>query len=136
MPQQPQNVLMIPDTMQERIRIGQVIDPEIRHLEMVSVLGRDAENTLTELSYDEAIDFAILKSLHDSEIINLQAVIDFIQFLKVNRVALDRKGIDEYLKGIIGQPIKEYAPYGMPGTVNPEDKPGVLSKLAFWRKEK
>lgn len=129
-------ITVIPDTMQQRIvQVGQVNDPQLKQLDMVSVLGRDASNTLTELSYDEVIDFAIIEAIHKEGILDLSAVVTFINLLKTNRVALDRKGVSEYLKGIIGQPVRDFAPYGMPGTVE-EDKPGVLSRLMFWRKDR
>ncbi|EHQ35378.1 hypothetical protein [Methanoplanus limicola] len=127
---------LLPDDIRQKIQTDiSGNDPLMRRLDMVQVLGRDPENTLTELSYDEAIDFAILQALHDSGVIRLDGVIDFITILKRNRVPLDRKGIDEYLKGVIGQingQIQPQAYYGSPGTVDPE-KTSLMDRIAFWR---
>jgi hypothetical protein len=110
-------------------------DPLLRRLEMVQVLATDPKNDLTELSEDECIDFAIIRALDETGVIKLDGVLKFLDYLKSNRVSLDRKRTDEYLKGLIGQVNGQLQPmpyYGSPGTVQPEEK-GLMDKLMFWR---
>lgn len=112
-------------------------DPLLRRLEMVQVLAPDPKNDLTELSDDESIDFALIEALHNSGVIQLDGVMEFFTILKRNRVALDRKRTNEYLKGLIGQVNGQIQPsmyYGSPGTVEPEKK-SLLDKMMFWRKD-
>lgn len=127
----------IPEDLRKRIREdANMLDPLLRRLEMVQVLARTPKTDLTELSEDECIDFAILRALHDSNVIRLDAVMLFIDYLQANRASLDRKRVNEYLKGLIGQVNGQLQPamyYGSPGTI--EEKKGLMDKLMFWRKE-
>ena len=112
-------------------------DPVLRRLEMVQVLAQNPKTDLTELSEDECIDFAIIRALHDMEVIKLDAVIKFFDYLQANRASLDRKRTNEYLKGLIGQVNGQLQPiqyYGSPGTVDPEKK-SILDRMMFWKKD-
>jgi hypothetical protein len=115
-------------------------DPALKRLEKVDVLGRHPDITLTELSRDEGIIFAVIEALSKMETlkreegVRLPGVVEFFNLLRLNRVALDRKGIDEYLKAIIGQPQTAFPQLGNPGSLNVEDRPGLISRLMFWRK--
>lgn len=128
----------IPGDIRQKIsEDANVHDPLLRRLEMVQVLATDPKNDLTELSEDESIDFALLEALHNSDVIKLNGVMDFFMVLKRNRVSLDRKRTNEYLKGLIGQVNGQLQPtmyYGSPGTVEPEKK-SILDKVMFWRKD-
>ncbi|WOF15996.1 hypothetical protein F1737_04400 [Methanoplanus sp. FWC-SCC4] len=128
----------LPEGIREKIREdATAYDPLLRRLDMVQVLGRDPDNTFTELSDDEAIEFGILESLHNSDVIKLDGVMIFFQLLKRNRVALDRKGTDEYIKALVGQingQIQPHTYYASPGTVE-QEKTGIMDRIMFWRKD-
>lgn len=126
----------LPESIRNKIsQDANVYDPSLRRLEMVQVLAQNPKSDLTELSEDECIDFALIRALHVSEVIKLDAVIMFFDYLKENRVSLNRKRTEEYLKGLIGQvngQIQQGAYYGAPGTIEPEKK-SIADRLMFWR---
>lgn len=128
----------IPEDIRKKIsEDANIHDPVLRRLEMLQVLATDPKNDLTELSFDESIDFALIESLHNTGVIKLDGVMEFFTILKRNRVSLDRKRTNEYLKGIIGQvngQLQTMQYYGSPGTVEPEKK-SILDKIMFWKKD-
>ena len=112
----------------------QSLDPNIKKLERLDKLGRRPDETLTELSNNETIYFSIIEALNDAEIIKTPAMNAFIAHLRINRVALNRKGIDEYLKGLIGQPQNYYPMLGAPGSFPQEEKRSWWDRISgLWR---
>jgi hypothetical protein len=128
----------IPEDIRKKIsEDANMHDPVLRRLEMLQVLAQDPKNDLTELSFDESIDFALIEAIHRMKVLKLDGVIQFFEILKQNRVSLDRKRVNEYLKGIIGQVNGQLQPvqyYGSPGTVEPEKK-SILDRMMFWKKD-
>ena len=132
---------IIPDIIKAQISDGsktpEIHDPSLKRLQQADVLGHDPENSLTELSNDECIDFAILEALHTHDIIRLKGTMEFLKILKRNRVALDRKRTDEYLKSIIGQVqrLPDYGAVGAPGSFEVEEKQSLVQRFVAWFKK-
>ena len=128
----------IPDSIRESIEKHQAIEnPDMHRLEQADLLISDPENDLTELSNDEAIDFALIEALHNTGVIKLNGTMEFISLLKRNRASLDRKRTDEYLKAVIGQvqPLPgAYAQVGSPGSFQEVEKPGLFARFMAWMK--
>lgn len=114
----------------------QSLDPSIKKLERLDKLGRNPDKTLTELSNTETIYFSIIEAMNDGGIIQTPSTLAFIEHLRINRVALNRKGIDEYLKGLIGQPQNFYPMLGAPGSFPQEEKKGWIDRITgLWRRD-
>lgn len=128
---------IIPEELAGRISAEvQSLDPSIKKLERLDKLGRDPDKTLTELSNTETIYFSIIEAMNDGGIIKTPATLAFFDHLRKNRVAMNRKGIDEYLKGLIGQPQNFYPMLGSPGSFPQEEKKGLWDRVSgLWRRE-
>ncbi|TSA54944.1 MAG: hypothetical protein D4R45_03275 [Planctomycetaceae bacterium] len=109
-------------------------DPFLLRLEMAGKLAEDPLNDLTEISTGEATFFAAIRTLHNGGVLDLSMVLDFEDNLKRNRVSIDRKRVDEYIKALVGQVAGNVPPtnVGQPGTVEPE-KNSLKDRLMFWR---
>jgi hypothetical protein len=110
------------------------LDPRLKQLEKVDRLVEPAGPRMTELSNDEAIDFAILEALNDQKIVEILGCIRFIEFLRENRVSLDRKARKEFLQALIGSTSKtDVSLVGAPGTMQPPQE--KKSWWQFWKKK-
>lgn len=110
-------------------RVSSDNNPSLVRLSKIDPLGRNPNETLTELSNDEGIIFSLLEAAHEFKIVDLPATMFFFERLRINRVPLNRKGIDEYLKAIIGQPVTTPT-YGGAGSLGDEEKkPGIISRI-------
>jgi hypothetical protein len=126
----------MPNDLKEKIK-GDISnqDPSLKRLDMVGTIAQHPDENLTELSFDETVDYSVIEALTDAGVLDLSMVVTFLRYLRINRTALDRKRVDEYLRGIAADsgPIQPYVSYGAPGTVEPEKK-GIVDTLMFWRK--
>jgi len=110
-------------------------DPRLKQLEKVDRLADTSGPRMTEMSNDEAIDFAILEALHHQKILEIPGCVKFIETLRENRVSLDRKGRKEFLQALVGTTSSgktNIEQVGTPGSMHPQEE--KRSWWQFWKK--
>lgn len=111
------------------------LDPRLKQLEKVDRLADLSGPRMTEMSNDEAIDFAILEALHHQKILEIPGCVKFIETLRENRVSLDRKGRKEFLQALVGTTSSgktNIEQVGTPGSMHPTEE--KRSWWKFWQK--
>ncbi|QSZ66417.1 hypothetical protein RJ40_02345 [Methanofollis aquaemaris] len=111
------------------------LDPRLKQLEKVDRLADSSGPRMTELTNQEAIDFAILEALNDQKIIEIPGCIKFIEALRENRVSLDRKGRKEFLQALIGTTSggkTNVEHVGVPSSMHPPEE--KRSWWKFWKR--
>jgi len=111
----------------------QSLDPSLQRLNRVDVLARRPDETLTELSPNEVIYFSAIEAMNETGIIDTPTVVNFFNRLRINRMAMNRKRVDEFLKGLNNQPQNIYPALGAPGSFPLEEKKSFVDRLMFWR---
>lgn len=121
---------------EDRVRALRTIattnNPQLKRLERVDGLTAPPERTMSEMTGRETVYFALIESLHRSQIVDLPGTVSFLTLLRENRVSLDRKGRKEYLQALVGISVKEDATaIGTPGSLH--DNPDKKRWWQFWK---
>ena len=110
-------------------------DPRLQRLGRVDDLTAPPERTMSEMTAQETVYFALIEAIHRNGIVNLPGTVEFLGILRENRVSLDRKGRREYLQGLIGTVAATTEPDRV-GTSGSLDDAGNKKRWwQFWKKE-
>lgn len=110
-------------------------DPRLQRLSRVDGLTAPPERTMSEMTAQETVYFALIEAIHRSGIVNLPGTVSFLSLLRENRVSLDRKGRREYLQGLIGTVAAATEPDRVGTSGSLRDDSSKKRWWQFWKKE-
>jgi len=109
-------------------------DPRLQRLGRVDGLTAPPERTMSEMTAQETVYFALIEAIHRNGIVNLPGTVEFLGILRENRVSLDRKGRREYLQGLIGTVAAATEPDRVGTSGSLRDDSSKKRWWQFWKK--